>query len=106
MDEPRVYQYAKSTLEGYYNCLWVKSLLKRLYAVSGIPLIDFIFLKTRQRAIRPRYRYGAFGTINIGAITRIINIGATTRAVNIGVITGTINIGAATGIVNTGATAA
>ena len=106
MDKPRVYQYAKNTLKGYYNCPWVKSLLKGLYTVSRIPPIDFVPLKTRQRAIRLRHRYGAFGIINIGVITGTINIGAITGAVNMGAITGIVNTGAVTRTVNIEAIAA
>jgi hypothetical protein len=50
--------------------------------------MDFIFLKTWQRAIRLRYRYRAFGTINIEVTTKTINIGATTKTINIGAIVG------------------
>jgi len=55
--------------------------LEGLYAAFRIPPIDFIPLETRQRAIRPRRRYRAFGTT-----TGTINIGATSGTANIGAI--------------------
>ena len=90
-DEPGVYWYAKSTLEGYHNRPWVESLLEGLYAASGIPPVDFVPLETRQRATRPRRRRGAFGTTNT-TTTGTTNT-ATTGTTNTAT-TGTANIGA------------